>query len=60
MRKSVGRIEPAFAGAARGHGTDSSARGRRIDSLAVVCAIQATRAIFTNAIFQQTGPQPAP
>jgi peptidoglycan hydrolase-like protein with peptidoglycan-binding domain len=60
VRKPVSRIEPAFAGATRGHDGDLSARGRRIDSLAVVCAVLAMGAIVTNAIFLQKGPHPAP
>lgn len=39
---------------------EASARSRRIDSLAVLCALLAMGAIATNAMFLQKGPHPAP
>lgn len=39
---------------------EATARGRRMDSLAVLCALLAMGAIATNALFLQKGPHPAP
>ena len=39
---------------------ETSARGRRIDSLAILCALLAMGAIASNALFLQKGPHPAP
>jgi peptidoglycan hydrolase-like protein with peptidoglycan-binding domain len=60
VRKSTRRIEPAFAAAPDDFNADASARGRRIDSLAVLCALLAMGAIAANALFLQKGPHPAP
>lgn len=60
MRKSTRRIEPTFAAAPDDFNAEASARGRRIDSLALLCALLAMGAIAANALFLQKGPHPAP
>jgi hypothetical protein len=59
VRKSTRRIEPAFAAAPDDFDDEASARGRRIDSLAILCALLAMGAIAANALFLQKGPHPS-
>lgn len=59
MRKNRTRIEPAFAAAVAREERELRGFDRK-DSVAVLCAVLATAAIMTNALFLQRGPHPAP